>query len=113
MYKVEKRMQLKTSGNDILVTALTTQPGQWPRNASSAGAELQNTQFIIWGKTCRPHQATHVPPALLSKFLSLCLDKFYQEPSENYHEHRVTGTIGQMQTGAKERGGILVQDKDN
>ena len=40
MYKVEKRMQLKTSGtwNDILVTALTTQPGQWPRNVSSTGA---------------------------------------------------------------------------
>ena len=43
MYKVEKRMQLKTSGtgNDILVTALTTQPGQWPRNASSAGAGVE------------------------------------------------------------------------
>ena len=61
MYKVEKRMQLKTSGtwNDILVTALTTQPGQWPRNASStgAGAGLQNTLY---------YQGKNSPPAYTS-----------------------------------------------
>ena len=80
MYKVEKRMQLKTSGtwNDILVTALTTQPGQWPRNASStgAGAGLQNTLYYQ-GKNSPPAytsaSAGHTCPALLNKFLSLCL----------------------------------------
>ena len=59
--------------------------------------------FIIRGKTRRPHtpqpQPGHTCPALLNKFLSLCLDKFYWEPSENYHEQGHWDQLaGQMQT---------------
>ena len=94
MYKVEKRMQLKTSGtwNDIW-WPVTTQPGQWqsaelarecsfpppgPSSTSLSGEKLAaRIQLSQPGHTCL---------ALLNKFLFLCLDKFYREHSENYHE---------------------------
>ena len=67
---------------------------RWPPSLDNGQGMLpppgpgSRIHFIIGGKTRRPHtpQPGHTCPALLNKFLSLCLDKFYWEPSENYHE---------------------------
>ena len=74
--------------------------GMLPPPGPGPGSRIH---FIIRGKTRRPHtpqpQPGHTCPALLNKFLSLCLDKFYWEPSENYHEQGHWDQLaGQMQT---------------
>ena len=101
MYKVEKRMQLKTSGtwNDILVTALTTQPGQWPRNASSTGAGLQNTLYYR-GKNSPPAY-TSAGPHMSRTFEQVSFPLSWQILLRALWELSRAGSlgpIGQMQT---------------
>ena len=120
MYKVEKRMQLKSSGTRNDIWGPSDHPAWTMAELARECSLPPELQFIIGGKTCRPHtqlsQPGHTCLALLNKFLFLCLDKFYREPSENYHEQGQWDQLGKCKLNWGQgtwRNSCLDQDQDN
>ena len=83
LYWLEKRMQRKSSGLGMISWWLCWPPSMdnAKESAKECSTGLQNILYYQW-KNSPPATPSrpHICPALLNKFLSLCLDKFYWDP---------------------------------